>query len=86
MSLREEMWKYEQITGENAENVPIIKIGAFIDGYEMGTRDSVLYKIKAEIELHRRKTASIDPYDLVGDCLDIIDKCMQERRIINNGK
>lgn len=36
MSLREEMWKYEQITGESAEHVPIIKLGAFLDGYENG--------------------------------------------------
>jgi len=34
----------------------------------------VLDKIRAEIEEHRRKTQGIDPYDLVGDCLDIIDK------------
>lgn len=33
-----------------------------------------LDKIRAEIEQHRRKTQGIDPYDLVGDCLDIIDK------------
>lgn len=36
-------------------------------------------KIRAEIERHRRKTESIDPYDLVGDCLDIIDKYITER-------
>ena len=38
MSLREEMRKYEQITGESAEHVPIIKLGAFLDGYEMGIK------------------------------------------------
>ena len=38
MSLREEMWKYEQITGESAEHVPIINLGAFLDGYEMGLK------------------------------------------------
>lgn len=38
MSLREEMQKYEQITGESAEHVPIIKLGAFLDGYEMGLK------------------------------------------------
>lgn len=38
MSLREEMWKYEQITGESAEHVPIVKLGAFLDGYEMGLK------------------------------------------------
>ncbi len=36
--------------------------------------NNVLDEIKAEIEAHRRKTKYIDPYDLVGDCLDIIDK------------
>lgn len=38
----------------------------------------VLDKIKAEIEKHRRKTQPIDSYDLVGDCLDIIDKYKSE--------
>lgn len=38
----------------------------------------VVDKIRAEMELHRRKTESIDPYDLVGDCLDIIDRCIVE--------
>lgn len=38
MSLREDMWKYEQITGESAEHVPIIKLGAFLDGYDMGVK------------------------------------------------
>jgi hypothetical protein len=33
-----------------------------------------LDKIRTEIERHRRKTQGIDTYDLVGDCLDIIDK------------
>lgn len=37
-------------------------------------RDELLDTIRAEMELHRRKTASIDPYDLVGDCIAIIDK------------
>ena len=38
MSLREDMWKYEQITGESAEHMPIIKLGAFLDGYEKGLK------------------------------------------------
>ena len=41
-------------------------------------KTDVLDKIRAEIEQHRRKTQSIDPYDLVGDCLEIIDKYMAE--------
>ena len=53
MSLREDMWKYEQITGESAEHVPIIKLGAFLDGYEMGLealeQKAILDKIRAEL-------------------------------------
>lgn len=40
--------------------------------------DNILDEIRAEIEYHRRKIKSIDPYDLVGDCLDIIDKYKAE--------
>jgi len=36
-------------------------------------------KIRAEIEEHRNKTEHIDKYDLVGDCLDIIDKYRKEK-------
>lgn len=44
---------------------------------------NMLDKIKEEIESHRRKTESIDPYDLVGDCLDIIAK-YTEKETHNN--
>lgn len=42
---------------------------------------SVLDKIRAEIEEHRRKTQYIDPYDLVGDCLDIINEYRVESEV-----
>jgi hypothetical protein len=44
--------------------------------YNMGVseKETVLGKMRTEIERHRRKTQGIDPYDLVGDCLEIIDK------------
>ena len=42
--------------------------------------EDVLDKIRTEIEHHRRKTQSIDPYDLVGDCLDIIDKYREKSK------
>lgn len=41
-------------------------------------KEGIIDKIIAEIEQHRRKTQSIDPYDLVGDCLDIIAKYKEE--------
>ena len=51
-----------------------------LDDMEKRYKD-VLDKIREEIELHRRKTESIDPYDLVGDCLDIIDKYKVESEV-----
>lgn len=58
---------------------PHIK-GDYYDGFKNGLRTAEWRnnKMRAEIERHRRKTASIDPYDLVGDCLDIIDKYKTE--------
>lgn len=46
--LWKEMEKYTKLTGEDATHVPIMKIGAYLDGYEKGTE--VLAKIKTEIE------------------------------------
>jgi hypothetical protein len=51
-----------------------VTITDFADKCRECGREKVLDKIIAEIEQHRRKTQSIDPYDLVGDCLEIIDK------------
>lgn len=70
--LREEVEQYTNLTGEDGWHVPIMKVGAYLDGYNKGLE--VLDKIRTEIEKNRRKTQGIDPYDLVGDCLEIIDK------------
>lgn len=74
--LREEVEQYTNLTGEDGWHVPIMKVGAYLDGYNKGLE--LLDKIRAEIEKHRRKTQRIDPYDLVGDCLDIINKYKAE--------
>ena len=55
MSLREEMWKYEQITGESAEHVPIIKLGAFLDGYEMGIKALEQTSYKSDARRWKRR-------------------------------
>lgn len=47
MSLREETARYEKLTGESAEHIPIIKIGAYLDGVDKGIEE--LEKLKAEI-------------------------------------
>ncbi len=46
--LWEEMEKYTELTGEDATHVPIIKIGAYLDGYDKGLE--VLDKIRVEIK------------------------------------
>ena len=37
--LRDEMELYTKLTGEDATHVPIMKIGAYLDGYEKGKND-----------------------------------------------
>ena len=46
--LWEEMEKYTKLTGEDATHVPIMKIGAYLDGYEKGIE--VLDKVRVEME------------------------------------
>ena len=59
MSLREEMWRYGQLTGESAEHIPIIQLGAYLDGVDKGIEE--LEKIKAEFEdrILRNQTVAI---------------------------
>lgn len=45
--LRDDMEQYTKLTGKDATNVPIIKLGAYLDGYDKGIE--VLDKIRAEI-------------------------------------
>lgn len=46
-------------------------IAAIQDGISLDT-------ITNEIKEHRNKVATLDKYDLIGDCLDIIDKYKRE--------
>ena len=46
--LWEEMAKYTELTGEDATHVPLIKLGAYLDGYEKGIE--VLDEIRSEIK------------------------------------
>lgn len=50
--LREDIEQYTKLTGDDGWNVPIIKVGAYLDGYNKGLE--VLYKIRAEIEQKAR--------------------------------
>lgn len=62
MSLREEVERYEHLTGESAitfesaEPLPIIKIRAFLDGVDKGIEE--LKKIKEEIQEMRNDNPS----------------------------
>ena len=48
MGLKAEMARYEYLTGQSAEHVPIIKLGAYLDGVDKGIEE--LEKLKAEFE------------------------------------
>ena len=82
--LRDEMELYSKLTGEDGTHVPIIKLGAYLDGYEKGL--SVLEDIKAEIDnLEVENITCYYETNKLGDCtvickdevMSIIDKHMK---------
>lgn len=78
--LRDEIIKYTELTGEDGNRTPIMKIGAYLDGYEKGL--SVLDKIRTEMEAlanHRIRPISFDQAVAVDICINIIDKYMERR-------
>lgn len=81
MSLREEMWRYEQLTGESAEHIPIIQLGAYLDGVDKGIEE--LEKIKAEVDKKYDELYVIDEFtngkaDSYVELFEIIDKHISE--------
>lgn len=76
--LRDEMVKYEKLTGEDASHVPIMKIGAYLDGYDKGIE--ILDKIRAEIEEHAKinQNLNTERARALCWCLDVIDKYKAE--------
>lgn len=87
--IREEMEKYTKLTGEDATHVPIMKIRAYLDGYEKGTE--VLDKIRTEI----LRISSYEGFELGGvkdgyriaivNVLDIIAKLLLSIRQKSEG-
>lgn len=68
--LRKEIEQYIKLTGEDGLHVPIMKLGAYLDGYNKGLK--VLDKIRDEIG-----TMSGD-IETIADILAIIDKYKAE--------
>lgn len=67
--LRDEVEHYSKLTGEDGWHVPIMKIGAYLDGYNKGLE--VLDKIRAEIMSK----------DGLEEALEIIDKYREESEV-----
>ena len=77
MSLREEMWRYGQLTGESAEHIPIIQLGAYLDGVDKGIEE--LEKIKTEIQgLIDFEESCCGNTTLGYQCLGVIDDKISE--------
>lgn len=83
--LREDIEQYTKLTGKDGWQVPIIKVGAYLDGYNKGL--AVLDKIRAEIEkvIWEDVVVSLDGTDEVriprldpDDVFEIIDKYKTE--------
>ena len=86
--LWEEVKKYAELTGltrEEAINVPIIKAGAYLDGYDKGTK--VLGNIRSEIEQELLGyPPSADYYKAIMKCLQIIDKYKEDSEVNEDAK
>lgn len=83
--LRDDIEQYTKLTGKDGWQVPIIKVGAYLDGYNKGL--AVLDKIRAEIEkvIWEDVVVSLDGTDEVriprldpDDVFEIIDKYKTE--------
>lgn len=75
--LRDEVEQYTKLTGEDGWKVPIMKVGAYLDGYNKGLE--VFDKIRAEIEQERvGYPPSAGYYKAIIKCLQIIDKYKEE--------
>ena len=78
--LRDDIEQYTNLTGENGWNVPIMKVDAYLDGYNKGL--AVLDKIRAELADMEKEFESRHDYpraDTLKYALSIIDKHMAER-------
>ena len=81
MSLKEEVARYEHLTGKSAEHIPIIKIGSFLDGVDKGIEE--LEKIKVEIQFITEKCLPnnlAEEFEVKGlkTSIEIIDKHIEE--------
>ena len=62
--LRDEVEQYTKLTGEDGWKVPVMKVGAYLDGYNKGLE--VFDKIRAEIEhLPTDYIETIRPHSIV---------------------
>ena len=86
--LREEVEQYTKLTGEDGWHVPIMKVGAYLDGYNKGLE--MLDKIRAEIKALSPEPTAYDVVDgnpikdavweTLADVLRIVDKYRAENR------
>lgn len=79
--LRDDIEQYTKLTGDDGWNAPIIKVGAYLDGYNKGLE--VFDKIRAKIEKLQKMCDKNDlnlmsQYSAFGMVLDIIDEYIAE--------
>lgn len=75
--LREDVEQYTNLTGEDGWHVPIMKVGAYLDGYNKGFE--VLDKLRAEIALLSHDYPMGHDYQIaITRCIAVIDKYKAE--------
>ena len=80
--LREEVEQYTELTGEDGWHVPIMKVGAYLDGYNKGLE--ILDKIRAEmmkLQTYKMYEGENTVYVERDDVLAIIDKYTAESEV-----
>lgn len=74
--MREEIEKYTKLTGEDGWHVPIMQLGAYLDGYDKGLE--VLDKIRAEIRKEAFTDVNNSKFIFVNHVEQIINKYKAE--------
>lgn len=77
--LRDDIYKYTELTGEDGYHAPIMKIGAYLDGYEKGL--SILDEIRAEISENADRLKDSLYGDGLRHSIEIIDKYRAESEV-----
>lgn len=86
--LCDEIKLYTKLTGEDGTKVPIMKLEAYLDGYEKGKADKVAMLTEIQTEIEKIEVAKENAEIKAGECCmkgACIDLIQQKIDILNGG-